>query len=155
METTHVFLPLLAESLKFRGSLSEFALKIRDKYGTHLDKIGEKLWDRSRGHLGASLINRTCVKSWKAAQNVQNGKLIHRSFFKWHLGSVFRPISGVFFCTKISYWITTLYNFPIVIHDAASPHGYVHCWLVTSHCLGQAAHGVGAHRLCVAPKHRC
>ena len=40
-----------------RDSLSEFALKIRDKYGTHLDKFGEKLWDRSRGHLAASLIN--------------------------------------------------------------------------------------------------
>ena len=47
--------------IEIKDSLSKFALKLRDKYGTHLDKFGGKLWDRSRGHLAASLINRPCV----------------------------------------------------------------------------------------------
>ena len=47
--------------IEIKDSLSKFALKLRDKYGTHLDKFVKKLWDRSRGHLAASLINRPCV----------------------------------------------------------------------------------------------
>ena len=47
--------------IEIKDSLSKFALKLRDKYGTHLDKFGKKLWDRSRGHLAVSLINRPCV----------------------------------------------------------------------------------------------
>ena len=55
-------------------SLGKFVGSIRVIYGTDVDKILEKLWDTSRGHLAASLIQHTECEAtyglWKASEQL-------------------------------------------------------------------------------------